>query len=188
MRAALLALALPALATVTGCVSLPDPSKAVITSPRLQLEDYFVGRTYAAGIFENRGDNIARTLYVTLDGTWNEATQTLVLDERFRYNDGETDRRVWTFRKQPDGGYIGTAADVNGEARVTQSGAGAVFTYLVDLKLSEGRSIEVRFSDRLWLLEGGMMINRATVSKYGFRVGEATITFFKQAPAGFPMP
>jgi hypothetical protein len=188
MRHALLALALPfMLSPLTACMSLPDPARADVQAPALDLVTYFTGRTYAAGIFENRGDNLSRTLYVTIDGTWDPATRRLVLDERFIYNDGQTQQRIWTFAQRPDGSWTGTAPDVNGEAHLRVAGAGGVFTYPVDLQLSGGRSVEVRFHDRLWRLEGDMIINRATVSKFGVRLGEATLVFFKEPPPGFPV-
>ena len=40
-----------------------------------------------------------------------------------------------------------------------------------------GRKVAVRFDDVMVLQAGGVMVNRATVSKVGFRLGEVLLTF-----------
>ncbi len=43
-----------------------------------------------------------------------------------------------------------------------------------------GRNIKVRFDDRMYRLDGDVVVNRAVVSKWGFRLGEVTLFFMRQ--------
>ncbi|MEL7028742.1 MAG: DUF3833 domain-containing protein [Pseudomonadota bacterium] len=144
--------------------------------PAFVLEDYFEGETLAYGVFEGRGGHLRRTFKVEIDGTWDG--ETLVLDEDFFYDDGETDKRVWSFRKTGPNTYVGTAGDVVGEARIESYGSAVNLKYLVDLKVGDG-TVRVRFDDWLYRLEDDIVINRAFVRKFGARVGEVSLVFVK---------
>jgi len=49
-----------------------------------------------------------------------------------------------------------------------------------------GREIEVRFDDWMFLQEDGVVLNRATVTKFGIELGTATIFFQKERPRMAP--
>jgi hypothetical protein len=174
--------ALAACGLVAACAT-PSIAQRGAETPALTLEQYFAGQTYAYGLFEDGSDNARRKFYVIIDGTWNGSE--LVLNERFLYDDGERQTRIWTFRKQ-GAGYVASANDVVGEVAVTQIGDAAQFSYLVDLKIGEDQSLRVRFNDRLYLFAGDLMMNRARVSKFGVEVGEVTVVFLRDRPEGFP--
>lgn len=145
--------------------------------PALVLEDYFQGTTEAWGIFEDRFGNLRREFRVTIDGNWDG--RELVLDERFDYADGEKDRRVWRITKTAEGSYEGRADDVIGTALGRAVGNALTWTYDVDLKMGK-RSLRVTFDDWMFLQPGGVLMNRARVSKFGIKLGEVTIVFVKQ--------
>ena len=70
--------------------------------PALKLEEFFDGRSYAYGIFEDRFGNLKRQFRVQIDGQTDG--ERLRLDEQFIYDDGETARRVWRIDNLgPDG-------------------------------------------------------------------------------------
>ncbi|MBK1699330.1 DUF3833 domain-containing protein [Rhodovibrio salinarum] len=144
--------------------------------PRLRLEDYFAGQTKAYGLFRDRFGDVRRQFVVTIHGDWDPQTRTLTLDERFRYQDGETDRRVWTIRKTGPHSYQGTAGDVPGTARGEAYGNAFTWTYQVDLEV-DGSSYRVTFDDWMFLQEDGVLLNTADVTKWGFEVGTVTIAF-----------
>ncbi|GGB54226.1 hypothetical protein GCM10011505_38990 [Tistrella bauzanensis] len=147
-------------------------------TPHFRLETYFAGHTRAWGMFEDRFGTLRRQFVVDIDGTWNGTE--LILDERFRYTDGETDRRVWTIRPDGPNGYVGRAGDVLGEARGAAYGNALNWTYRMNLAIG-GREVEVRFDDWMFLSEDGVLLNRATVTKFGIELGTATI-FFQKDP------
>ena len=148
------------------------------TQPRLTIEKYFLGTTRAWGIFEDRFGTVRRQFTVDITGTW-DGTE-LVLDERFQYSDGETDRRVWHIRKTGEHGYEGRAADVIGIATGESYGNALNWRYDMDLKVGGG-TLRVHFNDWMFLQPEGVMLNRATVSKFGIDIGTVTLAFSKLA-------
>lgn len=95
-----IAAALSVIAVVTGCGSM-QPKDFAENKPRLVIEDYFAGETRAWGIFEDRFGDLRRQFVVDIAGSWNG--RELVLDENFRYSDGETDQRIWRITKLEHG-------------------------------------------------------------------------------------
>ena len=166
-----------ALIVLSGCTSM-KPSDFSKAEPLLRIEDYFVGQTRAWGIFEDRFGNLRRQFVVDIQGSWDG--ESLVLDERFRYSDGETDRRVWTIKKIDEHRYEGRADDVIGTAIGEAYGNALNWRYDMDLKIGE-RTLRVHFNDWMFLQSSGVMVNRARVSKFGIAIGEVTLFFQKVA-------
>lgn len=173
------------LLTLGACSSMKIEDFAG-TAPELRPEVYFAGKTRAWGIFEDRFGNLRREFVVDIDGK--VEGDTLTLTEDFRYSDGETERRVWTIRRTGEGRYEGRAADVVGTAEGLAAGKALNWSYDLMLKIS-GSEMKVRFDDWMYLQPGGVLINRATVSKFGVTLGVVTIFFNKddkaaEAPSG----
>nr|WP_184043837.1 DUF3833 domain-containing protein [Roseospira visakhapatnamensis] len=160
------------------------PKDFANTEPKLVLEEYFLGRTLAWGIFEDRFGSLRRQFVVDIEGTWDG--ETLTLDEHFDYADGETDRRVWRIRRLDNHTYEGRADDIIGTAGGQAYGNALNWAYDLDLKMGE-RSLKVHFNDWMWLQPGGVLVNRATMSKWGITLGTVTL-FFRKAEADEPMP
>lgn len=154
----------------------PTPKSFEGGEPRLKLEDYFAGETKAYGIFRDRFGEVRRQFVVDVQGAWNAETQTLTLDESFRYADGETDTRVWTIEKKGPHRYVGTAGDVIGEAEGEAYGNAFTWRYRVELPV-KGSTWTVTFDDWMFLQPDGILLNTATVTKWGVEVGTVTITF-----------
>ncbi len=149
--------------------------------PKLVLEEYFLGTSKAWGIFQDRFGNLRRQFVVDIDGTWDGETLTLVED--FRYDDGETEQRVWRIRKAGEHGYQGAADGVIGEAVGRAYGNALHWRYDFALKVGDG-TWNVSFDDWLFLQPDGVLINRAEVSKFGFTIGEVTLAFRKVPASG----
>lgn len=147
--------------------------------PELVLEEYFSGQTRAWGMFQDRFGNVRRQFTVDIAGEWDEATQTLVLTEDFLYDDGETEQRVWTLTKTGPNSYEGSAPGVIGTASGRTAGNAFYWTYVFDLPVG-GRTWRVKFDDWMFLQEGGALLNKATVSKFGFEIGTALIFFMRE--------
>lgn len=160
---------------LSGCERM-KPGDYADNEPTLVLEDYFAGRTRAWGIFEDRFGNLRRQFTVDIDGVWDGSV--LTLDERFLYDDGERDRRVWRLVKTGERTYEGTAADVVGAAHGETGGNAFNFRYRLDMKVGDG-TWRVDFDDWMYLQPDGVLLNRAKVSKFGFELGVVTIAFSK---------
>ena len=113
------------------------------------------------------------------DGTWNGNQG--VLDERFTYSDGTTERRVWRLTKHENGRYTGTADDVVGTANGQTRGNAFRWNYTLALPV-DGKVYNVDLDDWMYLIDDRVMLNRATMSKFGVRLGEITLSFTKRAP------
>ncbi|MDX2225175.1 MAG: DUF3833 domain-containing protein [Rhodospirillaceae bacterium] len=159
---------------VSACTGTMKPEDFAGKEPRFVLESYFSGSTKAWGMFEDRFGNLRRQFVVDINGTWDG--EKLVLDERFVYSDGEKDRRVWTITKQDDNTYTGTAGDVIGTALGKSFGNALSWSYDMDLKVGDG-TWRVHFDDWMFLQPDGVLLNRATVSKWGFHIGTVTLAF-----------
>jgi hypothetical protein len=163
---------------LAGCSSM-KPESFADAEPRLVLEEYFAGRTRAWGIFEDRFGTLRRQFVVDINGTWDG--RELVLEEDFRYDDGETDRRVWRIVRNDEHHYEGRAADVVGTATGIAYGNALNWRYTLDLKAGE-RTWRVDFDDWMFLQSDDVLINRARVRKWGVTVGEVTIVFARTWP------
>lgn len=164
-----------ALTLLAGCASV-QVSDYAQEKPKFDLQQYFNGRVLAHGIVQDRSGKVIRRMTVDMKGTWVGDTGTL--DEDFTYSDGKKERRVWTIKKQGDR-YIGTAADVVGEAVGSASGNALNWKYVLALPV-EDKVYNVDFDDWMWQVDDKVMINRAVFSKFGFKLGEVLISFTKQ--------
>ena len=148
----------------------------------LDLFAYFENGADAWGIFTPRFGGSARSFEVSIDSTIED--RQLVLDERFVFDDGEKDRRVWRITEVSPGRYIGEADDVVGPATGEASGDRLVWRYTLQLT----PRLRVSLDDRMYLQEDGVLFNRAVVRKYGVRVGDITISFKPRPPKNLATP
>ena len=163
-------------AVLAGCAS-PQVSDYAQQRPLLELDRYFNGRIRAHGIFQQRGGEVVRRFTVVMDCHW-EGNQG-VLDEAFTYADGSTERRIWRLTKHGDGRYTGRADDVVGEAQGQTAGNAFRWNYTLRLPV-DGTTYEVQFDDWMFLVDERVMLNRATMTKFGVRLGEVFLSFTKE--------
>ena len=170
--------------SVAGCAS-PTLADYEGETPLLDLRRYFSGTVDAHGIFTDRSGKVLKRFDAVMDCRWSgEAGQEVgALDEDFTYSDGTTHKRVWTLKRQPgkdgQGRYIGTAADVMGEANGEERGNAFYWGYYLNLEV-DGRKVTVRLDDWMYLMDERVMLNRATMSKWGVALGEVTLAFSKR--------
>ena len=169
----MLAPALPI--ALAGCAA-PGVERYAAGRPELDLRRYFDGKLTAYGMFSDRSGEVRRRFTVAMQCAWQGEEG--VLDEQFLYDDGERQRRVWRLRHLGNGAYTGTADDVVGEARGQTAGPAFRWGYTLRLPV-EGRVWEVDFDDWMFLIDERVMLNRATLSKFGVRLGEVQLAFTK---------
>jgi hypothetical protein len=161
---------------LSGCSSGPVVADYAAAKPVLDLKTYFTGTVRAHGMFSDRSGKVLRRFTVNMDCRW--TGEEGVLDELFTYADGSTERRIWRLKHLGGGRYTGRADDVVGEA--AGQTAGNAFQWRYTLKLPvDGRVWEVDFDDWMFLIDERVMLNRATMSKFGFRLGEVQLVFTK---------
>jgi Protein of unknown function (DUF3833) len=169
--------ALMLLAALAGCASAPTPADYASEKPQLDLKQYFNGELVAHGVFTDRAGKVARRFVVQMSCSWTGKQGTL--DERFSYSDGKTERRVWRITDEGNGRYTGRADDVVGVAIGQAAGNALNWRYTLALPV-DGKVYEVQFDDWMYLIDERVMLNKAAMSKFGFGLGEVTLSFSKK--------
>ncbi len=177
-RRLLVSAAVAAPLVLAGCASQSLDEYAGQT-PVLDLAEYFNGKIDAYGIFQDRSGQIVKRFTVVMDCQWTGNQG--VLDEAFTYSDGTTERRIWRLTQHADGRYTGTADDVIGEAQGQTRGNAFRWTYTLALPVGD-KVYNVDLDDWMYLIDNKVLLNRATMSKFGVHLGELTLSFTKRAP------
>ena len=168
-----------AVALAASCSSI-DPQIYAQEKPALELRQYFDGTLIGHGLFMDRSGQVQRRFVVTIKATWQGEVGTL--DEDFVWSDGEKEKRIWTLRPVPGqpGRWSGTAADVKGEASGVVAGNALNWSYTFLLKTRDGKRYEIDFDDWMFLIDEKVMLNRAVMSFWGFKVGEVLVSFTRK--------
>ena len=174
MRIILTIITLFYLAGCTGNNMKPTDFKD--QKPRLIIEEYLSGNVKAWGILQNRSGKVTRQFSADLNGNWDG--KQLILDEKFNWNDGEIQNRQWKINKIDNHNYEGTAGDVVGTAKGYSYGPAFKFEYVLLVPV-KGREMKITFDDWIFMQDERVAINRATMSKFGFKVAELTVVFVK---------
>ncbi len=174
-RSVMCALAISS-AMLAGCAG-PQIADYASEKPVLDMQQYFNGTIDAYGVFTDRSGKVVKRFTVVMKCTWDGDTG--VLDEDFTNSDGTKDRRIWTLKRGADGKYTGTAADVLGEANGEEKGNAFRWGYTLKLPV-DGKIVEVQFDDWMYLMSDKVMLNKAVMSKFGFKLGEVTLSFVKR--------
>lgn len=144
--------------------------------PRLIIEKYLEGNVKAWGLLQNRSGEVTRQFSADLNGKWDG--KQLILDEKFNWTDGEVQTRQWTINKIDEHHYEGTASDVVGTAKGFSYGPAFKFEYVLLVPV-KGKNIKITFDDWIFMQDERVAINRATMTKFGFKVAELTVMFVK---------
>ena len=161
---------------LTACASTGvDQYRA--ETPALDLKTYLNGTLDAWGMFQGRSGEVKKRFHVVIDARWDGDNG--VLDESFTWSDGTKSKRVWTLTFQPDGSFRGRADDVIGEAVGEVAGNALRWRYVLALPVDD-KIYHVDFDDWMFLMDDKVMLNRSYMSKWGFRLGEVTLTFVRR--------
>lgn len=141
--------------------------------PALDIFHYFQGRTEAWGMVQDRSGKQLRRFHVEIDG--DVVGDTLTLHERFVYDDGEKQQRIWRIRRTGDNRYQGTAGDIEGVASGQAAGNVFHWRYSMNVEASGSRWL-LHFDDWMFLQDGSHLFNKTEMKKFGITV--ATVTLF----------
>lgn len=170
-----------ALLAFTGCSTRPQVADYASEKPIFDLKNYFNGMIDGWGIFTDRSGKVVRRFIVTMNCSWNGEEG--ILDEDFVYSDGTKEKRIWRMKRMAgaDGivRYEGRADDVVGIGRGEQRGNAFRCGYTLALPV-DGKVYEVQFDDWMYQLDNKVVINKATMSKFGITLGELVVTFSKR--------
>ena len=140
---------------ITNCSnnSSMKPEDFKDKKPRLIIEEYLSGNVKAWGVLQNRSG-------------------------KFNWDDGEIQTRQWQIKKIDENNYEGTAGDVVGKARGYSYGPAFKFEYVLLVPV-KGKQMKITFDDWIFKQDDRVAINKATMTKFGFKVAELTVVFVK---------
>jgi hypothetical protein len=147
------------------------------TTERFEITRFLHGRTVAWGIVEDRFGTLRRRFNVEMNGYWQG--HHFLLDEQFVYDTGERERRQWRITPLDHGRFSATCDDCIGHAEGACLDDAVRMSYRFRMQVS-GRTITVRIADRLYRMGDDVAINRATITKWGVRLGELSIFFRRE--------
>lgn len=162
----------------SGSASLTQYEKL---SPELNVMEFFNGSVKAWGIVQDRQGRVLRRFEADLKGKWDGGDG--ILDEVFRYDDGEVQKRRWQLSLTGHHSFTGTAEDIIGTAQGEMRGNAMRLNYVMDIPV-DGKNYRITFDDRMWLMmDEHTLVNRAYLTKFGIRVAELTVFMQKKNTA-----
>ncbi len=161
---------------LSGCASQKIEAYAN-DKPLFDLPSYFNGVLDAYGVFTDRSGQVVKRFTVVMTCSWNGDAG--LLDEAFSYSDGTTQQRIWRLQKLANGKFTGRADDVVGEALGETQGNAFHWAYTLSLPV-DGTVYEVQFDDWMYRMTDKVVLNKATMRKFGVRLGEVTLSFTKR--------
>jgi hypothetical protein len=163
-----------------GCAGLPVERYRAET-PVLDLTRYFNGTIDGWGMFQDRSGEVIKRFHVVIEAHWatRDGLPVGTLDEHFNWSDGTQSRRVWTITRLDATHYVGSADDVVGEAQGEAAGNALRWRYVLALPV-DGKVWNVDFDDWMFLIDDKVMLNRSAMSKFGFRLGEVSLSFTRR--------
>jgi hypothetical protein len=143
----------------------------------LKIEEYFLGKTSATGLFIDRFGKVRRQFTVDMEGI--QEDDKFILNETFLYDDGEQEFRKWIIVNTSNDTYQGTSSDIKGVAIGARSGNAINWHYTLKLKYKDS-IMNVKFDDWLIMQNKTNVFNKATMKKFGIRLGDVYLFFTKK--------
>lgn len=145
--------------------------------PQLDLRKFFDGDLEGRGMFFDYKGNQKSTFVVTLKGTW--TGERGVLEEWFTFDDGRKLERKWDL-EFANNKFTGEASDVPGGAKGVQLGNAANSDYVLRVPYNHS-TIDLKMDDWMYMIDNHTILNRASMYKFGFKVGEMVLFISKKS-------
>jgi hypothetical protein len=170
-----LSIFLLSLGLLQSCSSVPV-SEYADNSPTMVVEEFFTGSLRAHGIVKDRSGKVTRYFNASIKADWVDGVGTL--DEVFKFDDGEEQRRIWKLVKDDAGNYVGSANDVVGSSTLKVAGNSLFLDYVLRIPYDDG-TLDLHIDDRMYLVSDRVLINESVMTKWGFNVGQITLVIEK---------
>ena len=141
--------------------------------PAFDLRRHLNGPILCEGVIYGPTGRVTSRFIGDMQADWQGSTG--VMTEKFRYDSGMQQDRVWTLNLGKDGQISAEAPDVLGQGTGQVTGSAAVLHYSIRLADSAGGHV-LDVTDWMYLMENGTIMNRSQFSKFGIRLGELVAT------------
>lgn len=162
------------LSALWGCTSALPVARFADTAPTFDPIAFFTGRTVSWGVVENRsGEPTGR---VVTEGVGRpDGAGGLQMSQRLTFEDGTVEQREWRLERTAPQRYAATANDMIGTA--VGEASGRAFHWRWELDRAGGPSVTLE--QWMYLMDGGTMVNRTAISKFGIVFATVTEHFEK---------
>lgn len=161
---------------LASCSSV-DPTTYAKQSPKLEFNKFLQGKLTGWGIFQGRDGEVQKRFRIDMTANWQGNTGTFI--EHFTFNDGTKQVREWELTRIDDHHYTGKANDSVGIGKGEVWGNSMHWNYTIRTETDSG-TYNLDYDYWMHLIDDKTLINRATLSKYGFTLGDIAVTFQKQ--------
>lgn len=164
------------------CIILPNcnnnlDSNAMNLKNKIDLRSFFNGELDGWGIIlDHRGRQI-KSFYIKMQGSWNANKGTL--KEWFEFDNGEKTTRQWDLNFENDQIFTAVANDVIGTAKGKQKNNLVNVKYTLQIPYGN-RKINLSMDDWMYMVQEDVVLNRTSMKKFGFKVGELLICMKKK--------
>ena len=152
------------------------PADYAATAPAFDLRQHLDGPLLCEGVIYGPLGRVSSRFVARMEGKWTGAQG--VLTERFHYDSGTVQHRVWSLNLGNDGSIRATAPDVLGEGQGQAQGSTVRLSYQIRLAEDAGGHV-LSVTDWMYLLENGTIMNRSQFRKFGIKVAELVATMRK---------
>ena len=146
-------------------------------SVKMDIKKFFNGDIEAFGITRNIDGKITGTNTAKISGKWEGNKGVVQYD--FTYDDGSKDSRTWLITLNSDNTFSAIGHDVSSPAQGKQAGNSAQLFYSLSLLNKEGGKREVKFEDRMYLVDDKSMILISTFNSRDGNSGTSIISLKK---------
>ncbi len=176
-KIALASLVLGTSVLMTSCTARVSDYQG--STPTFDIKTYFDGPLIAWGMVQNYNDKVTRRFCVELVGSWQGNKGEL--KETFYFDDGEKSYRNWQLTRTQKNQYTGTADDVIGVAKGSQSGFAFQWQYVLAVNV-DGADYQFTLDDWMYQVDKYRVFNKTQMKKFGVIVADITLFFDKQRP------
>ena len=144
-----------------------------VDGPLFDIRERFNGPIVCEGVIYGPTGRVSSRFVADFEASWNGNVGTMV--EKFHYDSGQVQDRIWTLTLGNDGRIKAEAPDVVGTGSGQQNGSAVLLNYTI--KLTEeagGHALDV--TDWMYLMANGSIMNRSQFRKFGIKVAELVAT------------
>jgi len=160
---------------ISACSSV-RPLDYAQESPKLDFRNYLQGQLSGWGVFQDRSGKVTKRFRIEMLANWQGDAGTLT--ENFSFNDGTKQTRQWQLTRQDAQHYTGKANDSVGIGTGEQQGNSMHWLYTIRTETDSG-VYDLDYDYWMYMIDDKTLINRATLSKFGFTLGTIIVTFHK---------
>jgi len=141
--------------------------------PLFDIRERFNGPIMCEGVIYGPTGRVSSRFVAEFEASWKGNVGTL--KEKFHYDTGKVQDRVWTLTLGNDGRIRAEAPDVVGTGSGEQKGSAVLLNYRIRLtKDAGGHALDV--TDWMYLMANGSIMNRSQFRKFGIKVAELVAT------------